>query len=96
MGSAVLSRRFERVVGHPPLSELGGLQRREFHEALLDADAFEDLPRKWQAAILRAEQNLPRLRGAIASRESAAGCPSSTTLAVKAEIRRALSEYVRQ
>jgi hypothetical protein len=26
-------------------------QRREFHEALLDADSFEDLPRKWQAAI---------------------------------------------
>jgi hypothetical protein len=33
------------------------LQRREFHEALLDADAFEDLPGKWQAAILKAEEN---------------------------------------
>ena len=37
-------------------------QRREFHEALLDADRFEDLPGKWQAAIVRAEANRPSLR----------------------------------
>ena len=37
-------------------------RRREFHEALLDADAFEDLPGKWQAAIVSAEQNRPDLR----------------------------------
>ena len=37
-------------------------QRREFHEALLDAINFEDLPGKWQAAILKAEQNRPKLR----------------------------------
>jgi hypothetical protein len=36
---------------------LSDLQRREFHEALLDADSLEDLPGKWQAAILNAEQN---------------------------------------
>jgi hypothetical protein len=41
---------------------MGELQRREFHEALLEAAAFEDLPGKWQAAILKAEQNLPKLR----------------------------------
>ena len=41
---------------------MGDDQRREFHEALLDADAFEDLPGKWQAAISMAEQNRPRLR----------------------------------
>jgi hypothetical protein len=41
---------------------MGDLQRREVHEALLDADGFEDLPGKWQAAILRAGQNRPRLR----------------------------------
>ena len=61
MASAELSRRVERVVGYPPLSELGELQRREFHEALLDAGRFEDLPGKWQAAILEAEQNRPKL-----------------------------------
>jgi hypothetical protein len=29
---------------------------------VLDADDFEDLPGKWQAAILRAEVNRPKLR----------------------------------
>jgi hypothetical protein len=52
MASAELRRRVEKVVGYPPLSEMSALQRREFHEALLDdADSFEDLPGKWQAAI---------------------------------------------
>jgi hypothetical protein len=37
MASAELSRRVEKVVGYPPLSELGDLQRREFQEALLEA-----------------------------------------------------------
>jgi hypothetical protein len=62
VASAELSRRFEKVVGYAPLSELSTLQRRELHEALLDADSFEDLPGKWQAAILKAEQNRPKLR----------------------------------
>jgi hypothetical protein len=62
MASAALSRRIEKVVGYPPLSEMSGLQRREFHEALLDADTFEGLPGKWQAAILKAEENRPNLR----------------------------------
>jgi hypothetical protein len=50
------------VVGYPPLSEIGDLQRRGFHEALLDAGSFEDLPGKWQAAIVSAEENRPDLR----------------------------------
>jgi hypothetical protein len=62
MASADLSRRVEKVVGYPPLSELDDLQRREFHEALLEADGFEDLPGKWQAAIMDAEQKRPKLR----------------------------------
>ena len=61
MASAELSRRVEKVVGSPPLSELSALQRRECHEALLEADTFEDLPGKWQAAILKAEQNRLKL-----------------------------------
>jgi hypothetical protein len=48
----------ENVVGYPPLSEMGDLQRREFHEALLDADSFEDLPGQWQAAVLTAERTV--------------------------------------
>jgi hypothetical protein len=62
MASAELSRRVRKVVPYPPLCEMGDLQRREFHEALLHADTFEDLPRKWQAAILKAEGNRPKLR----------------------------------
>ena len=62
MASAELSHRVEKVVGYPPLSELDDLQRREFHEALLEAASFEDLPGKWQAAIIEAEQNWPKLR----------------------------------
>ncbi len=62
MASVELSRRVEKVVGYPPLYEMDADQRREFHEALLDADAFEDLPGKWQAAVVEAEQNRPELR----------------------------------
>jgi hypothetical protein len=58
----LLSRRVGKVVGYPPLSEMGDLQRREFHEALLEAATFQDLPGRWQAAILEAEQNRPKLR----------------------------------
>ena len=43
MASAELSRRVGKVVGYPPLVEMSDLQRREFQEALLDADTFEDL-----------------------------------------------------
>jgi len=45
MASADLSRRVGKVVGYPPLCDMGGQQRREFHEALLNVQAFEDLPR---------------------------------------------------
>jgi hypothetical protein len=62
MASVELGRRVEKVVGYPPLSEMGDLQRREFHDALLEAATFEDLAGKWQAAILAAEQNRPKLR----------------------------------
>ena len=60
MASAELSRRVERIVGYPPLSELGDLLRGEFHQALLEARDFEDPPRKWQGAVLRAERNGPQ------------------------------------
>jgi hypothetical protein len=62
MASAELSRRVEKVVAYRPRCEISDDQRREFHEALLDAECFEDLPGKWQAAILQAEQARPRLR----------------------------------
>ena len=62
MATATLSRRVGFVVAYPPLCEMSDIQRREIHEALLDADTFEDLPGKWQAAILKSEQNIPNLR----------------------------------
>ena len=62
MASAELSRRVGKLVAYPPLFNMGDLQRREFQEALLDAHSFEDLPGKWQAAIVSAEQNQPKLR----------------------------------
>jgi hypothetical protein len=37
-------------------------ERREFHEELLGADRFEDLPGRWQAAISKAEEERPKLR----------------------------------
>ena len=62
MASAELSRRVGKLVAYPPLCNMANLQRREFQEALLDAHSFEDLPGKWQAAIVSAEQNQPPLR----------------------------------
>jgi hypothetical protein len=44
MASTELNRRVERVGGYPPLCEMDDTQRREFHEALLDADNFEICP----------------------------------------------------
>jgi hypothetical protein len=41
---------------------MGDFQWREFHEALLDANAFEDLPGRWQAAVVSSEQNRLKLR----------------------------------
>jgi hypothetical protein len=46
MASAKRSRRIERVVGYRPLCYISVLQRPEFQEALLIADAFDDLPGK--------------------------------------------------
>jgi hypothetical protein len=74
MASPELSGRLAKAVACQPLCEMSDLQRREFHEALLDADAFEDLPGKWQAAILKAEhrgadrsstKKTPPLRGLL-------------------------------
>jgi hypothetical protein len=44
MASAELSRRVEKLVGYPPLSDMSDLQRRDFQEALLDAGSFETCP----------------------------------------------------
>ena len=62
MASTELSRRVEKVVGFPPLSEMGDRQRREFHAELLEADTFEDLPGQWQGGDREGQQSRPELR----------------------------------
>jgi hypothetical protein len=47
---AQLSRRAWKAVGYPPLSDIDPELRREFQAALIEAESFEDLPGKWQAA----------------------------------------------
>jgi hypothetical protein len=56
MPSAELSRRVDKVVGYPPLSELDRFQRREFHEGSRPT-ASRICQGKWQAAILEAEES---------------------------------------
>jgi len=47
-----LQERFEAAEVHAPLS---AHQRAELDQVLARAGAFEDLPGKWQAALLAAE-----------------------------------------
>ena len=68
MASAELSRRVRRSSATRPLG-LGDLQRREFHETLLEAATVEDLPGKW----LEAGQNRPNLRARLDARAARSG-----------------------
>ena len=43
------------LAAHPPLSEISAAQRSELEREVEAADALEDLPGKWQAALLAAE-----------------------------------------
>ncbi len=56
----------------PPLSEMDQAQRRELADALAEANTVDDLPGKWQAAILHAEQGTP-------GRGGRSPAPNSTT-----------------
>ena len=62
-GSSTLAVRTYEAAQAAPTSALTTPPATECHEALLEADSFEDLPGKWQAAILKPEQNRPNLRG---------------------------------
>jgi hypothetical protein len=53
----------EHVRAAPPLSELAADQRAELERELALADCIEDLPGKWQAALLEAEGATPRSGG---------------------------------
>jgi hypothetical protein len=92
MASTELSRRVEKLVGYHPLSDMSDDQRRDFHESLLDADTFEDLPGKWQAAILNAEQT-GRSCGSCRTPSPLPprGDPRRATLAIESPQRRILA-----
>jgi hypothetical protein len=50
-----LQERIRAVWAAPPLSELSAAQREELDRELAAAESLEDLPGKWQAAVLQAE-----------------------------------------
>ena len=57
-----MSALYERVsvaLEREPLCRISAAARAELNEVLAGADALEDLPGKWQAAILTAESAEP-------------------------------------
>jgi hypothetical protein len=54
-----LSERVEAIADLAPLSQLSALQRSELERELGGATSLEDLPGKWQAAVLEAEGAAP-------------------------------------
>jgi hypothetical protein len=52
----VLGVDLETLAAEPPLSQLAAAQRRELHEVVAGACCFDDLPGKWQAALLEADR----------------------------------------
>ena len=50
-----VAERVEAALHRPPLCEIGAAARAELDEVVAGADSFDDLPGKWQAAVLRAE-----------------------------------------
>jgi hypothetical protein len=50
-----LLERVRAAAAAPPLSELAAEQRAELEREAAEADSLEDLPGKWQAALLAAE-----------------------------------------
>jgi hypothetical protein len=52
---AMLAERFRAARVHPPLDGVSAAAERELEHALSQASGLEDLPGKWQAALLEAE-----------------------------------------
>jgi hypothetical protein len=53
---AALAERVARAAAASPLADCSPAQRAELDELLAEASCLEDLPGKWQAAIVAAEQ----------------------------------------
>jgi hypothetical protein len=54
--ASAFRERVEAAMLRPPLCEIAPSQRAELDELLTEAHALEDLPGKWQAAVVTAEQ----------------------------------------
>ena len=52
---SALEERVAAVTGVAPIGELSQPDRAELEELVDQADALEDLPGRWQAAVLEAE-----------------------------------------
>jgi hypothetical protein len=50
-----LAHRIEAAIARPPLSQVATSQLEELRDLAADADEIDDLPGKWQAAVLQAE-----------------------------------------
>jgi hypothetical protein len=66
---SALAERIAAVGTAAPIGELSAADRAELDELVVAADALEDLPGKWQAAVLEAEQ-----RAAGEERSHGGGC----------------------
>jgi hypothetical protein len=66
----VLIDRVTAASGSPPLSQLSAADRAELEREVALASALEDLPGKWQAAVLSAEAGGARSAGGCCQRSA--------------------------
>jgi hypothetical protein len=59
----MLVERFAAAASRQPLNDLGETDRAELAALLLRTDDFDELPGRWQAALLSAESDAPPKRG---------------------------------
>lgn len=55
MAGHLFEDRIKRALRRPPLSQMSAAQHEELRAFVGEASVFEDLPGKWQAAIVAAE-----------------------------------------
>jgi hypothetical protein len=60
---STLGDRVRAAAAVPPLSELAAADRAELEREVARAGELEDLPGRWQAAILAAESGAPERSG---------------------------------
>ncbi len=61
--TTMLAERFAAAASREPLNDLAETDRAELTALLLRAEDFDELPGRWQAALLAAEADAPPPRG---------------------------------